>query len=101
MNFWLILGFTGQIIFSMRFLYQWVCSERKKKSHIPIGFWYLSIVGGIILLTYSIYREDPVFIMGQTVGLVVYVRNLILIARHKKNSQTTVETGLKPVSTRQ
>ena len=87
MDLWLILGFTGQIIFSMRFLLQWICSEKKKESYIPIVFWYLSIGGGILLLLYSIHRQDPVFIMGQTVGLIVYSRNLVLIAQQKKMGQ--------------
>ena len=87
MDYWLIIGFTGQAIFGMRFLYQWICSEKKRKSYIPIAFWYLSIVGGIILLVYAIYRKDPVFIMGQASGLIVYVRNLVLIAKQHKINQ--------------
>lgn len=87
MDLWLILGFAGQTIFGMRFLFQWICSEKKKKSYIPIMFWYLSIVGGIILLIYSIYRKDPVFILGQATGLIVYFRNLVLIAQQKKMDQ--------------
>jgi len=87
MNFWLVLGFTGQLIFALRFIYQWICSEKKKESHIPVGFWYLSLAGGISLLIYSIYRKDPVFILGQTTGLIVYVRNLILIAQHKERKE--------------
>jgi len=86
MNGWLILGFTGQLLFGLRFLVQWLCSERKKESYIPIIFWYFSIGGGIILLTYAIYRKDPVFIVGQSMGLIVYVRNLVLIYRKKDNT---------------
>ena len=81
---WLIIGFSGQIIFGMRFLVQWICSEIKKESHIPIVFWYLSISGGLILLTYAIFRKDPVFILGQSTGLIVYLRNLHLIYQKKK-----------------
>lgn len=84
MKFWLILGFFGQFLFFMRFLVQWVASEIKKKSVIPISFWYFSLGGAIILLIYAIYRKDPVFILGQSIGFVVYARNLILIARHKE-----------------
>jgi len=81
---WLIVGFVGQIIFGMRFLVQWVCSERKQESHIPIVFWYLSIFGGMIILTYAIFRKDPVFILGQSTGLIVYLRNLRLIYKKEK-----------------
>ncbi len=82
-TFWLILGFIGQFLFGMRFLVQWVCSEKKKESYIPVGFWYLSIAGGLILLVYAIYRRDPVFILGQFVGIFVYIRNLFLINSRK------------------
>jgi lipid-A-disaccharide synthase-like uncharacterized protein len=83
MNKWLIIGFAGQIVFGLRFLIQWICSEVKKESHIPTIFWYFSILGGAILLTYAIYRKDPVFIVGQCCGVFVYTRNLILIYRKK------------------
>jgi len=84
MNKWLILGFIGQALFGTRFLIQWVCSEIKKESHIPIAFWYCSIFGGVILLIYAISRRDPVFILGQSTGVIVYVRNLRLIYKKKK-----------------
>ncbi len=84
MNSWLVVGFFGQFLFSMRFLIQWLTSERQKKSVIPISFWYFSLGGAVVLLTYAIYRKDPVFILGQSVGLVIYIRNLVLIARHKE-----------------
>ena len=84
---WLIIGFAGQIIFGLRFLVQWVCSEVKKESHIPIVFWYLSISGGMILLTYAIFRKDPVFILGQSTGMIVYLRNLRLIYKKNKGGQ--------------
>lgn len=89
MEYWLILGFFGQLLFGMRFLVQWICSERKKQSYIPIVFWYLSLGGGLILLVYAIHREDPVFIFGQSTGIIVYIRNLILIKK-KKNSAEEV-----------
>lgn len=82
MNYLFLFGFLGQVCFGMRFVIQWIASERKKESHFPIIFWYFSLAGGVILLTYAILRKDPVFIMGQAMGLVVYVRNLMLI--HKK-----------------
>ena len=75
----LILGFAGQLTFSMRFLIQWICSEVKKESHIPVAFWYFSLMGGVCLLAYAIFRRDPVIIVGQAMGLIVYVRNLRLI----------------------
>ena len=84
MNGWLVLGLAGQLLFGTRFLVQWISSEIKKESHIPIIFWYFSISGGLILLVYAIHRKDPVFILGQSFGIIVYLRNLILI--FKKNN---------------
>ena len=80
---WLSVGFLGQAFFSMRFLVQWIASERKKESVIPVSFWCFSIGGGLTLLIYAVYRLDPVFIIGQGAGLFVYLRNLFLI-RHKQ-----------------
>ena len=79
MKFWLILGFIGQIIFGMRFLIQWICSEKRGRSYIPVVFWYFSVFGGVMLLAYAIHIKDPVFIMGQALGIIVYIRNLVLI----------------------
>lgn len=84
---WLIVGFTGQAVFTGRFVLQWLYSEFKKRSVIPVGFWYLSIVGSALLLVYAIYREDPVFIIGQSFGFIVYLRNLQLIAKHKDSKE--------------
>jgi len=78
---WLILGFVGQALFSMRFLIQWIYSEREKRSIIPTAFWYFSLGGGLTLLFYAILREDPVFIVGQGTGLFIYMRNLMLIRK--------------------
>ena len=75
----LSIGFIGQCLFASRFLYQWLYSERLGKSSIPIMFWYLSIFGGLGLLTYAIFRKDPIIILGQTFGICIYLRNLILI----------------------
>lgn len=83
-NFWLFFGFIGQFIFFMRFFWQWIVSERKKKSVIPVEFWFFSIAGSIILLSYAIHRKDPVFILGQSMGAFIYLRNLILIKRERK-----------------
>jgi len=82
---WLILGFLGQALFSMRFLIQWIYSEKHKKSIIPKAFWYFSLAGGITLFSYAILRQDPVFIAGQGLGLFIYMRNLMFI-RNEKNS---------------
>jgi len=73
---WLVVGFLGQALFSGRFIVQWIASERKRASVIPIAFWWLSLAGGATLLVYAIHRRDPVFILGQAFGLVVYGRNL-------------------------
>ena len=78
---------AGQILFGLRFLIQWICSEVKKESHIPVVFWYFSISGGLILLAYAIHRQDPVFIVGQSTGLIVYLRNLRLIYKKEKKDQ--------------
>ena len=83
--FFLVIGFLGQGLFASRFIVQWIYSEKKGESSIPILFWYLSIFGGIGLLTYAIFRKDPVIITGQLFGIFVYLRNLILIYRKKKN----------------
>ncbi|MBI4562150.1 MAG: lipid-A-disaccharide synthase N-terminal domain-containing protein [Candidatus Rokubacteria bacterium] len=77
----LALGFLGQACFSIRFLLQWIASERQRESVIPIYFWYFSVAGGLVLLIYAVLRQDPVFIVGQAGGLLVYGRNLYLIWR--------------------
>ena len=81
---WLIVGFFGQFLFSLRFLVQWIHSEKMKKSVIPVAFWYFSIAGGITLLAYAIYRRDPVFILGQSLGVIIYARNLYFIHQENK-----------------
>ena len=84
--FFLIIGFSGQGLFASRFIVQWIYSEKKGVSYIPVIFWYLSILGGLGLLTYAIFRKDPVIISGQLFGIFIYLRNLILIYR-KKNEK--------------
>ena len=83
---WLIVGFVGQALFSMRFLVQWFQSERERRSVIPTEFWYFSVAGGATLLCYAIYRADPVFIVGQLGGLGIYARNLHFIARERRRA---------------
>jgi len=77
--FWLTIGLLGQLLFSARFLVQWISSERQGRSVVPLAFWWLSIAGSLVLLCYAIHRRDPVFILGQSMGFVIYVRNLMLI----------------------
>ena len=89
---WLGVGFLGQILFSMRFLIQWLVSEMRRRSIVPVAFWYFSLAGGVTLLSYAIYREDPVFIVGQAGGLVIYARNLYLIHRNRQD-----EAGQAPI----
>ena len=83
---WLLLGFAGQGLFTSRFLVQWVASEKKRDSVVPVAFWWLSLLGGTTLLTYAIHIQDPVIIFGQSMGLVVYVRNLMLVAKGKRRN---------------
>lgn len=78
---WLTIGLLGQALFSARFFVQWIASERRKRSVVPRAFWYFSVGGGITLLAYAIYRRDPVFVIGQGAGLLVYARNLWFIHR--------------------
>ena len=80
-HLWLGVGLLGQGLFSARFLIQWIASERRGQSVIPVPFWYFSIGGGLTLLAYAIYRLDPVFILGQSTGIFVYARNLYFIRR--------------------
>jgi lipid-A-disaccharide synthase-like uncharacterized protein len=83
---WAILtfGFMGQALFSVRFIIQWIASERAHRSVMPVLFWYFSLAGGLTLFIYATYREDPVFMLGQGMGLVVYARNLLLIRRERR-----------------
>lgn len=83
---WILLGFVAQAMFTMRFVVQWLASERAKRSVVPVAFWFFSLFGGALLLVYAIQRQDPVFIAGQGMGLFIYVRNLWLIAAERKAS---------------
>ena len=88
---WVLLGFVAQFFFSMRFVVQWVASEKAKRSVVPIAFWFFSLFGGSLLLIYAIQRQDPVFIAGQALGLFIYIRNLWLIANEHKAAMTKVD----------
>jgi lipid-A-disaccharide synthase-like uncharacterized protein len=83
---WLVLGFAGQALFSARFLVQWVCSERRKHSVIPTAFWYFSLAGGATLFTYALHIGDPVFILGQSAGVLIYSRNLYFIYKDRQQA---------------
>ena len=86
LDWWLALGFLAQALFTMRFLVQWIASERAGRSVIPLWFWIFSIAGGLLLLVYALYRKDPVFIAGQAFGVFVYVRNLHFVLRERKTA---------------
>ncbi len=90
---WIATGFLGQGLFFGRWIVQWLASERSASSKVPISFWYLSLVGGLITLAYAIYRKDPVFIAGQSIGAVVYVRNLMLIYRPNQAPSAKSDRG--------
>lgn len=92
MNVWVIIGLIGQSTFFMRFLVQWLVSEKRGESVIPVYFWYLSLIGGVILLIYAVHIGDPVFILGQSCGLFVYIRNIMLI--YRKNKKTICNQGM-------
>jgi lipid-A-disaccharide synthase-like uncharacterized protein len=83
---WVAFGLFGQLMFTGRFLVQWIASERAQKSVMPVVFWYFSLAGGLILLAYAIWRRDPVFILGQSLGVFIYLRNLALIHRERREN---------------
>lgn len=83
---WIIIGFIGQSLFFMRFFVQWLASEKAGRSVLPNSFWYFSLLGGITLFAYALYRQDPVFILGQSTGLFIYLRNLHFIRRAPETS---------------
>lgn len=80
---WIVVGFVGQAVFGARFVVQLIASEIRKESYVPLAFWFLSVAGGLVLLSYAVHRRDPVFIAGQAVGLLIYARNLVLIFRKR------------------
>jgi lipid-A-disaccharide synthase-like uncharacterized protein len=86
LDWWLILGFAAQALFTMRFLVQWIASERAGHSVIPLAFWLFSLGGGVLLLVYALYRRDPVFIAGQGFGVFVYLRNLYFVLRDRNTA---------------
>lgn len=77
----LLLGIFSQIMFTFRFVYQWIYSERRKESSLPFGFWMISLIGALLILTYAIFRKDPVLFLGHSLGLIIYARNLLIIKK--------------------
>jgi len=100
---WLLLGLVGQAAFFSRFLVQWIASERAGESYIPLAFWYLSLVGSLILLVYAIHRREPVFLLGYLPNAFVYIRNIMLIKRSggdgSASGAPTGEAGRSPAGT--
>ncbi|MCS0493890.1 lipid-A-disaccharide synthase N-terminal domain-containing protein [Ancylobacter mangrovi] len=92
---WLLIGFLGQAMFTMRFLVQWIASERARRSVVPVAFWGFSLAGGLTLLAYAIYRRDPVFMVGQAAGLLIYARNIYFVLRERAG-RTVEEAGAEP-----
>jgi len=84
-DLWILFGFIAQFMFMMRFVVQWVASERARRSVVPMAFWFFSVAGGTLLLIYAIYRQDPVFIAGQAAGLFIYLRNIWLIRSERRS----------------
>jgi lipid-A-disaccharide synthase-like uncharacterized protein len=87
-QWWVALGYVAQIMFTMRFVVQWVASERAGKMVMPLAFWFFSIGGGTLLLVYALYIRDPVFILGQAFGNFVYMRNLYFVLRDRRRERT-------------
>ena len=99
-HLWLALGFFAQALFAGRFIVQWLASEKAKASVVPVGFWYFSLFGGLLLLLYAIHRRDPVFVLGQLTGTLIYARNLYLIHRTRHDperalSETEASSGIE------
>ncbi len=95
-DLWVAFGLAGQMLFGSRFIVQWLASERKKVSYIPVVFWYLSLCGGIITLIYAIHIRDTVFTIAQGGGLIVYLRNLMLIYSRRRHAQSTAAGPAPP-----
>lgn len=89
LDWWVVLGFVAQVSFTMRFVVQWIASERAGRSVVPMAFWWFSIGGGLLLLAYAISRRDPVFIIGQAFGVFVYMRNLYFVLRDRDKGGMT------------
>jgi lipid-A-disaccharide synthase-like uncharacterized protein len=88
-DLWVLFGFIAQFMFTMRFAVQWIASERARRSVVPVAFWFFSVAGGALLFVYAIYRQDPVFIAGQGLGLFIYLRNIWLIYVERRSMSQT------------
>ena len=86
---WTTVGFVGQATFGGRFILQWIVSEYRKRSHVPTAFWFMSLIGSLVLLVYSIHRREPIFVLGFSINTLIYVRNIHLIYKHKNASGET------------
>ena len=95
-SFWLTIGWLGQALFTARFLVQWVVSEKQRDAVVPVAFWWLSLLGGGALLSYAISRRDPVIVVGQSMGLFIYVRNLMLIDKARRRLEMPAVGGDPP-----
>lgn len=91
----IIIGFAGQALFFGRFFVQWIASERAGRSVVPEAFWYFSLFGGLVLTVYAFLRHDPVFLLGQSAGLFIYIRNIMLVRRAKKMQANVTEASPK------
>jgi lipid-A-disaccharide synthase-like uncharacterized protein len=98
MVMWLTVGFLGQALFTARFLVQWLASERKRESIVPVAFWWLSLLGGVAILLYAMSRRDPVIITGQAIGLFVYVRNLMLLSKVRREAPRACQSAAVSVT---
>lgn len=96
LDWWVALGFIAQLMFTGRFLVQWIASEKQGKSVIPLAFWLFSIAGGVLLFIYAVHRLDPVFIFGQAFGVFVYARNLFLVMKERKELRLTKSKSRRP-----
>lgn len=93
LDWWAWIGLAAQALFSARFLVQWIASERAGRSIVPFSFWLLSIAGGLLLLVYALFRRDPVFILGQSLGIAIYLRNVSFVLRERRRNAKTRESG--------
>ncbi|MBN2456509.1 MAG: lipid-A-disaccharide synthase N-terminal domain-containing protein [Sedimentisphaerales bacterium] len=87
--YWAIVALVGQVVFGARFILQWIVSEYKKKSHVPTSFWYISLLGSLILLAYSVHIKNPIFVLGFSLNTLIYIRNLHLIYIHARKGMVT------------
>lgn len=93
-NSWLAIGFLGQGLFTARFVVQWLASERQKNSVVPKAFWWFSLLGGLALLCYALSRRDPVIVLGQSMGIFVYIRNLMLMHRAERRAAASSSSSV-------